>query len=228
MTTARSIIEQALRKISVLGRGEVLQSAEAQDALTALNNMMSSWSAGGGMVFTQVREEFSLTGAGSYTIGSGANFDTTRPLEIDAAFVRQGGTDYELTQYNAKQWSNITTKDSGGTPEVFYYDNNNPTGKLYIYPDASGYTLVLFSRKELESFTSLTDDITLPAGYERALVYSLACELAPEYEKQPTGMLVAAATESKRQAFIGNTRHRRPNAKIDLAAGERFNINRGY
>tara|TARA_R100000951_G_scaffold1557_6_gene3285 strand:- start:3057 stop:3746 length:690 start_codon:yes stop_codon:yes gene_type:complete len=229
MTTALSIINQALRKINVVGRGQDLQNDEAQDALTALNNLMSGWSAAGGMVFTQQREVFALTGAQSYTIGSGADFDTARPIEIQSAFIRQGSTDYELNQYSVDEWARIADKSTGGIPEGFYYDNNSPTAKIYIYPiGSSSYSLVMFSKKALTSFTSLTDDISLPEGYERALVYNLACEVAIEFEKQPTGMLIAAAAESKKDVFVANTRHNRPVAKLDIASGARYNAYRGF
>jgi hypothetical protein len=229
MTTALSIIEQALRKINVLGRGQPLQNDEAQDALKALNNMMSGWSAEGGMVFTQAREEFSLSGSQSYTIGSGADFDTVRPIEIQSAFVRQGGTDYPLRQFSVDEWARIGDKGTSGVPEAFYYDNNSPVSTIYFYPKgSSAYTFVLFSKKPLDAFSSLTSNIDLPSGYERALVYNLACEVAPEYEKQPSGVLLSDAAESKKQAMVAVTRHNRPVAKIDLATSRQYNIYRGY
>ena len=230
MTTALSIIKQAMKKINVLGRGQALQDDEAQDGLTALNNLLGSWSVEGGLVFTESKDTFPLTGAVSYSIGTGADFNMDKPYDITACYVRQGTTDYPLNMIDEVQYSEISTKATGGLPSMYYYDNNFPTANIYFYtvPDSS-YTATIYSVKPLEKFTSLTDDISLPNGYERALVLNLAIEIAPNFEKEPSITVSKLALEAKDNVFAYNTRNSSITSTIDgsLIQNNGFNIYTG-
>lgn len=231
MTTARSIIEQASREIHVLGRGSTLPDSEAQSSLTALNSLMGSWSVEGGLVYTESKDTFSLTGATSYSIGTGLDFSTTRPIDIVSAFLTNGSTDYPLEIIDQTKYAQIGQKSTGGITDYLYYDNNSPTGNIYLYPvPDSSYTLTLYSVKPLTEFTSLTDDITLPSGYERALVKNLAVDLAPSYEKEASLTLVKTAKDAKDNLFQYNNRNANTVSTIDsVPTGyDNFDIYRGY
>lgn len=231
MPTALSIIEDAHKYIQVLGRGQSLSAAQAQDALTLLNDMISSWSVEGGLVYTETKETFNLTGAQSYTIGSGGNFNTTRPTEIKAAYVSSGGIDYPLTPFDEKQYANITDKGTTGIAEYFYYDNNYPLANIYFYPvTSSGYTATLYSVKQITEFTSLTDNISFPPGYPLALKTNLAILLCPMFEREPTTTLQKMASNSKTAIFTANARNNNNIATTDnaLLLNDTFDIYRGY
>jgi hypothetical protein len=234
MTTARDIIESAARKIQVLGRGQTLSADDAQNGLDALNQMLDSWSIEGGNVFTESRESFALTsGQGSYTIGSGGNFDTAKPYVITSAFVRVNGTDYPLELIDSNQYASLYDKDlSSAFPEFLYFDNNYPLSNIILWQvPATSSTLHIYSQKPLSNLTSLTTALSLPKGYERALVYNLAVELAPEYEKDASATVYRIASESKQALTTYNTRN-----ENNQAAGEpmfsnnalRNNIYSGY
>lgn len=45
--------------------------------------------------------------------------------------------------------------------------------------------------------SSLTDVVTLPNGWARALTYNAAIDICPAYEKEPSAALVALAASSK-------------------------------
>lgn len=199
MTTARDIIKSALRKIAVLGAGASLSANEADDALNALNSMLASWSAEGNMVYVETKETFNLTNDRIYTIGSGADFDTTRPINIKSAYVTQGGTDYPLSEYNNTQYSHLSNKDSTtGIPDVYYYDGDFPTAKIYLYPAPNSVaTITINSIKPLTQFTSLTTDFTFPGEYLLALETNLAVLIAPEYEREASPTVKQMAIESK-------------------------------
>lgn len=199
MTTARDIIKAALRKIAVLGTGASLDANEANDALGTLNAMIASWSAEGNMVYVETKETFSLTNERIYTIGSGANFDTVRPISIKSAYVTQGNTDYSISQYNNKQYSSISSKDTtSGIPDVYYYDGDFPTAKIYLHPaPTSVSTITINSIKPLAEFTGLTTEFSLPAEYLLALEYNLAVLIAPEYEREASPTVRQVANQSK-------------------------------
>lgn len=183
MTTARSIIKRALLKNGVLTKNESPSGDEASDGLESLNDLIGSWSNDSLLIYARVSESFPLvSGQSSYTIGSGGDFDTSRPLQILTAFTRIGSIDYEIDIINDTAFDGITQKDiSSSIPEVLYYDASNPLATITIYPVPTTGTLHIRSEKQLTEFTTLDTDVDLPPGWDRALIYNLALELASEY-----------------------------------------------
>lgn len=213
MTTARDIIKAALRKIQVLGTGRKLAAEDAADALEALNAMIASWSVEGALVYTETREVFNLTsGKAVYSIGSGADFDTVRPTQIDAAYVRYSGSDYTLDLESKSDRASIVDKDETGIPSNAYYDENYPLANLYLWPvPLADMTITIFTEKPLTEFTDLDTDFSMPPEYKRALIYNLAVEVAPEYDRTPLQQVVATASKSKE---IVQNQNRRNDSKI--------------
>lgn len=218
-TTVRDLIEKALKKNSVLGRGESLSPEDATDCLEILNDTLSSWSVEGGMVFNQTTETFPLaSGQTSYSIGTGGDFNTEKPYLINSMYVRIGGSDYNLTKYDQKQYSDISFKSISGTPQIYYFDNNYPLSNIFLYPvPAGGLSVTIYSRKELTEFTGLNMVIDLPAGYEKALVYNLSVESAPLYEKEASPTIVKIAGDTKAAIFNANSRNENNISGVDQA-----------
>lgn len=186
MTTARTIIKRALQKNGVLTKGESPSADEASDGLSALNDLIGSWSNDSLLIYARLSESFPLvSGQASYTIGSGGNFNTTRPLQILTAFTRIGSIDYHMDIVNGIEYDKITQKNiSSSIPDVLFYDGNNPLGTITIYPVPTTGDLYIRSEKQLSEFTTLDTDIDFPPGWERALIFNLAIELASEYGQQ--------------------------------------------
>ena len=228
MTTALDIIEPAMRKIHVLGRGQSLQNDDAQNALDALNALFDSWSIEGGIVYVETIETFNLTNSASYTIGSGGDFDTQRPYEIKAAYVStSSNTDHPLVAYDEVQYSNLSDKDTLGYPQVYYFNNDFPLATIRLYPVPNDVTTItITSRKPLTRFTSLTDDLALPEGFERMAIYNLAVEQAPEYEKEASMAVKQIAHDSKIAVLGSNKRNANNSMTSDLMyMGSRGNYN---
>ena len=199
MTTARTIINKSLQKIGVLTKSEAPAADEISDGLDALNALLASWSNESLSVYTRVRESFTLSGGvASYTIGTGQTFNTDRPVFITDAFVRSGDVDYNLSVISDEIYnSSITLKTTSGIPQFLNYNNAYPAGTIYLYPvPASSYELHILSEKELSQYT-IDEAISLPTGWERALIYNLAIDLAPEYGQQIDGMIAKIAGDSK-------------------------------
>lgn len=227
MTTARDLITRSLRLIQVFSQGEALPSADAADGLEALNDLLGSWSNEANLAFHEKDDSLTLTGATSYTVGSGGDLDTTRPLRITGAYVRQNGNDYALTIVGNRWWDRVTDKDATGRPEYLYYEAEFPLGVVNLWPVGdSSYTLFFSSWKQLPSFTNLSDTVSLPPGYERAIAYNLALELAPEYERDPRPAVVEIARQAKRN--IKSTNLRPPAMVVDTeirdANGQNYSI----
>lgn len=232
MTTALSIIEQALRKGHVLGKGEALDNDTAQQTLVSLNNLLGSWSISGGLVYTETRESFPLTGATSYTIGSGGDFNTAKPYSVTAVFARVNGIDYSLAPNDQVQYASISYKGVEGVPTGYYFDNNFPLATLFFFPvPNSSYEIHIYSQKPLTKFTSLTDDVALPEGYEMALVFNLWVAVSADFEKEPTQNIARLARTTKKDVFKNNTKNENNVASVDEALiryKDNYNIYEGY
>lgn len=183
MTTARQIITRAMQRNGVLTKNEALDGDEAIDGLSALNDMLSSWSNDSLLIYARLSESFPLvSGQPAYTIGAGGDFDTARPLQILTAFTRIGNIDYNIGIINENTFDGIPQKNiSNSIPEVMYYDGGFPLGTIRIYPVPTVGTLHIRSEKQLTTLPTLDTDLEFPPGWERALIFNLALELASEY-----------------------------------------------
>ena len=198
MTTALGIIKSAMRKAGALTKSETPSADEAADGLEMLNDLLASLSNDSLIVYARTVESFSLVaGTASYTIGSGATFNTARPIKIISAYVRSGTIDYPMTVISDEQYASITLKTVGGIPEFLNYTNAFPQATINVYPSpASGYTLFIVTEKELSSL-ALADTVSLPPGWRRMLIHNLAVELAPEYGQPIPAEVYEIAKESK-------------------------------
>ncbi len=219
MTTARNIIEAALRKLAALGSGESLAAEDAQDGLQALNAMLSSWSVEGDLVYQMTRETFTLTGGTSaYTIGLGQTFNTERPLDIYAMNVSLGGISYPVDQSDERQFATIQMPAQSGRPYTCYYNSNSPIATLnFYYVPNTTYTFEIYSRKVLTEFSTINTDLDLPPGYEKALIYNLAIELSPEYEREPSPTVMREAGTARSAISSQNNRNQNNAVGVDTA-----------
>ena len=199
--TVRDLIKSSLRIIGAIASGETPGADETSDALQTLNGILGSWSNQSLLVPSKAREVFTLVaGTSSYSIGPSGTFDTTRPIKILSASIIDAGQDFEtniniLTQ---QQYAEISNKNLSGSATAIYAEGTYPLDTINVYPKpAAADQLVIYSMKPIVSFASANDLITLPAGYDRALKYNLAVELAAEYGKQLPQEVVVIASESK-------------------------------
>lgn len=209
MTTARDIIKSMLRKIHVLGTGSSLDPTEAEQALSILNDLLSTSSIQSPMVYTETIETFSLTeGDNEYTIGSGGDFDTTRPLKINAAYVTQEDNDYTLTPIDKVEYSEIWNKSISTIPSKFYYNENYPLGTIWLnYLPISVTTITLTSEKPLTQFTDLDTAFSMPPEYKMFLEFNGAVLVAPEYEREASQTVKNQAKKIKRLISIQNRKN---------------------
>jgi hypothetical protein len=209
-TTARDLIKGSLRLIGSIAAGETPSASELSDALNSLNEMIASWSNDGYLIFSRHVEEFGLTGGQQvYTIGSGGDFNTARPVRIIQVGTKEGPglTEIPISQFNVQEWSNIGLKSTQSTlPQGIYYNPSYPLGEISVWPVPSGSArLVLYTAKPLAQIATADDVLTMPPGYLRALRYNLAVELADEYGKAVTQRIELIAAESKAVLMRMNT-----------------------
>jgi hypothetical protein len=205
MATANDMISRALRLIGVLGQGRrTLDATEASDGLDALNTMMDSWSIDRSMIFQLLTQTHTLTaGTADYSIGTGGTINTTRPVKIDQAFIRDNANyDYPVEIINKTAYDSIALKSTRTRSRYLYYDEIYPLAfiRLIYTPSNSTDVLHFTSWKQLQQFSLGTTELDLPPGYQRAIEFNLALELQPEYP----GSLIDPRTAQIAQKSLAN------------------------
>lgn len=198
--TALDIIKRSLRLLGVKGAGEKLDSSEANDAFLALNSLVDSWNNESLMIYNLELVTHVLTpGTGAYTIGPGATINTTRPQNIKSAYINDGNADWPIIIINDEQFNRIWDKTTQSSyPEYLYYRSDYPTGTIEVWPvPSAAHTLNLSVWNQLTAFASTAAEVSLPPGYQRALEFNLALEIAPEYGANPSPIVGSTAVQSK-------------------------------
>lgn len=228
MATARDIIKRALQKNGVLTKGESPSGDEASDGLSALNDLISSWSNDSLLIYARISESFPLVaGQSTYTIGSGGDFDTDKPLQILTAFTRIGSIDYDINIINDEAYDEITQKNiSSSIPIAMFYQTSEPLGRITIYPVPTTGSMHIRSEKQLTQLATLDTDLEFPAGWERALIYNLALELSMEYAQPVTEPLYEMAMDALSKIKTATAR----NKKMDMYSycGSNNNVYSGW
>lgn len=224
--TGREWITASLRKIGAIASSETLSADEATDGLAEANRMLGAWSSEGLLVHYKVRETLVLTPSdGSYTVGSSGNLNTTRPIKIVSASILDGSVEFPIRVVSLAEWVRIASKDVDGLPHSMYPDMAFPLLTVNLYPRPSTtYTLVLWSEKPLTEIATLDTSISLPPGYDDALIHNLAVRLAPEYGKAPSEVLHSIANETKANLMRQNLRPTYLTCDSALVGGGPFNI----
>lgn len=217
LLTGQSVVTFALEQIGVFGVGQSLGPSDAVTGLRRLNAMVATWSTMPLTIPVMVRETFSVTAnQGTYTIGPGGNFNTIRPVKLDAAGLLYGNTTPEveipIQVLTDQQYAAIPVKDLTSTQwtslwyNPTYTTNGRGTIVLWPIPTTADNDLVLYFQQPLVEFAALTTEYFVPPGYEEALGYNLALRLAPIYARPVPDDVRTLARQSLAQIKRTNTR----------------------
>ncbi len=230
-TTAGDQINGALRLIGQLAEGETPSAATSQDSLTAMNQMLDSWSSERLSVFSTQDQVFTWTqGYISRTLGPTGDFVGNRPVFLDdATYFRDPSNNisFGIKIINQQQYDGIAVKTVTSTyPQVLWINMDMPNVSMYIYPvPTKALEWHFISVTELVEPATLTTSLIIPPGYLRAFRFNLACEIAAEFGVEPPPSVQRIAMSSKRNIKRINN----PDDVMSLpysivATRQRFNI----
>lgn len=221
--TALAIITGALKLLNVKASGETLTASEGEDGLIALNGLADSWSNEPDMQPTVTSVSHTLVaGTSTYTIGASGTINTTWPVSLVHAHIRESNLDYEMEPMTETEFSNIFDKTiQSDYPRKIYYEKDYPLGILHLYPTPNkANTLLLKFDYAIGPFAALTTVINLPPGYIRALKYNLALEISPEY-REASPMVHRIAQDSKNWIKSANSDQMPPARLPSAYVGQR-------
>jgi hypothetical protein len=230
-TSAGDQINGALRLIGQLAEGETPSAATSDDALTALNQMLDSWSSERLSVFSTQDQVFTWPASTkSRTIGPTGNFVGNRPVLLDdATYFRDPSNNisFGIKIINQQQYDGIAVKTVTSTyPQVIWVNMDMPNMDMYIYPvPTKALEWHFISVTELVEPATLATTLVIPPGYLRAFRFNLACEIAAEFGVEPSATVQRIAMASKRNIKRINN----PDDVMSLpysivATRQRFNI----
>jgi hypothetical protein len=233
-TTAGDQINGALRLIGQLAEGEVPSAETSADALTAMNQMLDSWSAERLSVFSTQDQVFTWTqGYKSRTLGPTGDFVGNRPVLLDDAtyFIDPSNNiSFGIKIINQQQYDGIAVKTVTSTyPQVLWINMDMPNVSMYIYPvPTKALEWHFISVTELTEPATLATTLVVPPGYLRAFRFNLAAEIAAEFGIEPPPQVQRIAMSSKRNIKRINN----PDDVMSLpysivATRQRFNIYAG-
>src|SRR4029434_7797294 len=190
------VITDALKLIGVVAGHEVPTAAEQQDALARLNDLIDAWGTQPDTMWVPRRDVVPLVaGRDVYTIGVGGDFDLgARPMALDAAaYLTTGPPPVEigLGVPFAQQVIGQPVKSLRGPPQGVSYVPLVPLAELTVWPVPIVATdLVLYWREPVSQLPDLVTPGALKEGYARALRWTLALELAPEFGRPVDALIL--------------------------------------
>ena len=187
--TRDSIINSALRKLSVISKGQTADTLDITNASEALNVLLKTFETKGMPLWAIGEYSFAMTATRTYNIGVGKTLNTPAPLKIIQAYVRDTVTNYSTplniqTHYNY----NVTNPKSTdtGVPVNLEYEPGNQQGNIRIWPTPDAYSIAsrnitIVYQRPFEDMTASGDAVDFPQFWLEAVIYGLASRLAPEY-----------------------------------------------
>lgn len=201
--TFKELIYRSMRLARITKvAGREANTYEFSDALATLNGMLDAWNAERLWVPRISRDTYTLeSGKASYTLGPDADWSAARPMRIDGAGIISNGVETPLHgPLTDGEWAKISDKNLSSHPTCFYDDRAFPSARIYFHPvPQAADQVALYVWDQLLKAGSIDDTVAFPpGGYEMAVLYGLAVELAavnPENNISP--LVITQAREYK-------------------------------
>jgi hypothetical protein len=185
--------------------------------------MLRSWSAHNIRVYFTTTETVGLSGATSYSWGSGGTIATARPVSIRGAYT----SDNLVEIVDESQYMRLVVGNQGGPVQWLYYQPQYPLGYLFPWPLDSS-TLYVNSLKELSDPTTLASTVQFPTEYDDAIKWNLAVRMAPEYGKDASPTILSLAASTLHALETLNFSNKIPQARVEvLSLGGTYDIDAG-
>lgn len=221
MATARDICSGALLELGAYAPGETPSQNDMAFALYKFNQLVDSWNAQNNCIFAKSFTTYTIvTSTQPLTIGpSGANYTATvRPVQVIAAnvIINDGSQDVRVPlNIRDEAWwmANAVPGVEGTIPTDLFYNPTWPLGKLYLWPIPTVANELELETNGLLSSYTLATTFTMPPGYEKALVLTLAEDMQDAFGKYPSNL---PGNASKARAVIKSVNSRPPRLSTDV------------
>lgn len=210
--TVSDLIIAAIQRVT--SGGDLPSPDDVTMALARLNDLIDAWKIEGLTTWTITRTTWALTSAATYSVGATGTIAIDRPINgqsldfglldnnVSPAFERRM-INYTDDQYHSVGFKALTAP----YPQGFYYNPTTPTGTIspWPIPTAANLSGVIYAPAPAGE-VGLSDTLALPQGYRRFYRDNLAVEIAPDFDLQPSPVLLQSAIDSKALVKRANVR----------------------
>lgn len=193
--TRDEIITEAYRKIGALGDYETASSTQLSIGATNLNAIMEHYNVHGLQPWkiTIVSPTCASWTSAGKTVGDGSTIDTGAKAErlLYAYRVDDNDDRLELNIETRAEFYSHPSLETTGVPLSVYYQPLVSTGTVKIWPlpnadwaDAN-HVIELHFQVAMDEFANGSATPDIPAVWNMALIFELACALAPNYGLPP-------------------------------------------
>lgn len=211
------LLTDALMDAGVVGIDEAIENPMLNRAFRAANNFIAETNRSRYMLFYLRTYGVTSTGAESYSVGNGQQFDTgqSRPDRIEFAVLRQnssagpnsGPFDWPLQIIPAAEnYQAIRLKQLGTFSRAIFLETSWPVGyvKPWPIPQAGIYEVRVTFKELLMLFPNLQFQLAMPPEYQSYLQYGLAKRFRSNYQLPPDAELNAMAAQAKNSIRLAN------------------------
>lgn len=188
------IVDEAFDLCGVGSEGEPISADQYARAKRSLNLIIKTLGTSEHLWARTSKSVTLVEGQTSYTL-------TPKPLRVIEARrkVTASGIETPLMEWARSTYTEQPAKGTKSIPTAFYYDAQETTGALYVWPTASAstastMTVELTYLRRLEDFDDSNDSADMPQEWLQTLSYALAAELALKYGVNPA---IRAAIEQR-------------------------------
>lgn len=200
-----AMLTQALRIGGIIGIDEDVEDPVLNLSFDMANDLIAQWQHERYMVYQLVDYGFTSTGANSYTVGAGQNYNINpRPDRLEFAFLRQMSAnqpfDWPLDVIDAyEDYAAIRLKTLGTFSAAVFYDPGWPIGVLkpWPVPQSGIYELHILCKQTLPRFPDLQGTVNFPPEYSAALKWCLARRYRVGFQMPRDPDLNALAAQGK-------------------------------
>lgn len=200
MSTATALIDEALKILRVKSPDVNTPTAEYDDALIRLNDLMESWATDIETLGVSTLVSVTPTGANPITIGPTGDTATTRPIDIRAVtwhLLSHRRHPLELVPWAKLQEYSTRAFSDRIAPVVACYRPARTNGELWVLPIPSAGALTVQAVTPIYTWAALSTDVALPPALKRAIELNLAVELAGQYQIDAGDETKALAADAK-------------------------------
>ena len=205
--TGQDICRQAMMDAAVLGVGAPIDGSQAQDIVNKLNRIMDNLNCAERFSYAETSFIGTMTAnLNPHLIGptGTVNFvQAQRPISIDSANIVYNAGSLAVNVpldivFTFREYADLAVPSIGTLfPKLLYYEQDWPNGKIYLYPvPTAAYGLNIWQRTILTQLL-LTDTFSLPPGYWDAITLTLAEDICPMFEQEPSQLLRDKARQAR-------------------------------
>lgn len=178
--TASQIVETAFNTLGIGQEGEALTARMSQDGMRALNLLIKTYGA-------QDHLWTETEGTVAMVASQAAYVITPKPMRVLSVRRRLNGIDTPMQEFSRQEYFDQPNKtQSPSVPTSFYYDPQQATGTLYLWPAPSSatvsqYTINMTFLRRMANMDNNTNDLDMPQEWLEAIVWNLAVRLMAQY-----------------------------------------------